>query len=81
MGANAIYPFTREPAVIEKSIRLVSDRVTVQHHFPLPSKKRSYLTTMCKYVNSTTHVTVFNLHYPSVRALQRGLTVNQIRTP
>ena len=35
--------------------------LTVQRALPLLQNKLSHVTTTCKYVNSTTHATVFNL--------------------
>ena len=45
----------------KKRKRLRNDKVTVQRALPWPPKKLSHLTITWKYVNSTTHLTVFNL--------------------
>ena len=39
----------------------VDKDITVQRALPWPPNKLSHLTTTCKYVNSTTYATVFNL--------------------
>ena len=53
--------------------------ITVQRALPWPPNELLHVTTSCKYVNSNDP---FNgVQLTTVRTLQGGETVNQIRTP